>query len=142
MILYHFELFGRGCDLGHVGRICTTGQVKGTCDIEENFGHLTGNLRPVGRPGGTKRGFSPGQPLCDTGQTSDFGQGGTGIEKKCGVAFFAKPSLRGLTNYVSRHKSKYGNMMSLSQALFASTKPQHLTSLANPLYRHCSRPTH
>ena len=41
----------------------------------------------------------------------------------------------GLTNYIIRYKPKYDNMMSLPQALFASTKPQCLTSLANPLHQ-------
>ena len=34
-------------------------------------------------------------------------------KKMCGVAFFSKPSFGGLTNYVIRHRSIYGNMTSL-----------------------------
>jgi len=42
-------------------------------------------------------------------------QGYLGIGKKYkGSIFFAKASLAGLTNYVIRHNSKYGNMTSLS----------------------------
>ena len=39
-------------------------------------------------------------------------QGDSGIKKKiCDADFFSKASLAGLTNYVIRHISKYGNIM-------------------------------
>jgi hypothetical protein len=39
-------------------------------------------------------------------------KGGSGIKKKiCNADFFSKASLAGLTNYVIRHISKYGNIM-------------------------------
>jgi len=46
-------------------------------------------------------------------------KGAPGSKKNVRVAFFAKPSLRGLTNYIIRHKPKYGNITSLSHALSA-----------------------
>ena len=47
------------------------------------------------------------------------------------VDFFGKASFSGLTNYVIRHNSQNGNMMSLPRAL-CSRWPRCLTSLANP----------
>ena len=72
LLLYHFELFVRGCDLGQVGRICISGQHLGTCDIAQKFGHQAGHLHPVEHSEGTKLNFPVGQPPCDTGQVSDF----------------------------------------------------------------------
>ena len=47
------------------------------------------------------------------------------------VDFFGKASFSGLTNYVIRHNSQNGNMMSLPWAL-CSRWPRCLTSLTNP----------
>ena len=52
-------------------------------------------------------------------------------KKKYRVDFFGKASFSGLTNYVIRHNSQNGNMMSLPWAL-CSRWPRCLTSLANP----------
>ena len=48
------------------------------------------------------------------------------------VDFFAKAFSSGLTNYVIRHNSLYGNMSSLPWAL-CPCSPRSLASLANPL---------
>jgi hypothetical protein len=52
-------------------------------------------------------------------------------KKMCGVAFFSKPNLGGLTNYVIRHSSIYSNMTSLPWPLCPHA-PRCLTHLANP----------
>jgi hypothetical protein len=48
------------------------------------------------------------------------------------VDFFGKARFSGLTNYLIRHNSQNGNMMSLPRAL-CSCWPRCLTSLTNPL---------
>ena len=53
--------------------------------------------------------------VVDKRHVSYLAQGGSGIEKKdLGSIFFFSSTLGGLTNYVIRHMSKYGNIMSSS----------------------------
>ena len=60
-------------------------------------------------------------------------QGGTGIKKKDpGSISFFPWTLRGLTNYVIRHQSKYSNMTSSSEALPPSSLRRLTTGCANP----------
>ena len=57
----------------------------------------------------------------------------------CGVDFFAKSDLAGLTNYIIRHKSKYGNMTSLSQALQSLDTSQALQTYLSLFEGHTLR---
>ena len=62
-------------------------------------------------------------------------QGGTGILKKDPVSIFFFPwTLRGLTNYVIRHQSKYSNMTSSSEAFPAFVEVLISLFTALPLF--------
>ena len=56
-------------------------------------------------------------------------------KKRPGVDFFFPWTLRGLTNYVIRHRSKYSNMTSSSEALPPLSLRRLTTGRANPILR-------
>ena len=56
-------------------------------------------------------------------------------KKRPGVDFFFSWTLRGLTNYVIRHRSKYSNMTSSSEALPPLSLRRLAIGRANPILR-------
>ena len=65
-----------------------------------------------------------------------FNQGSSRSKKKIPrVYVFHKPSWAGLTNYVIRHMSKYGNIMSLLSSLSSLGRHRCLASFTNPVPR-------